>query len=97
MPKLPKIRKCLKLWWRCAPSFILLIIKAPNRLNTHIDKRNEATGVGYIKSELYTKLRVRRLSILYHPHPASPVEGEEHIFPPQAGGIEGGGLNGIIL
>jgi hypothetical protein len=32
-----------------------------------------------------------RFSILSHPHPASPVEGEEFIFPPLAGGIEGGG------
>jgi len=41
--------------------------------------------------DLYTKLRRKRFSILSHPHPASPVEGEEFIFPPLAGGIEGGG------
>jgi hypothetical protein len=31
--------------------------------------------------------------VLFHPHPASPVKGEEFSFPPLVvvGGIEGGG------
>jgi hypothetical protein len=28
--------------------------------------------------------------VLFHPHPASPVNGEEFSFPPLVGGIEGG-------
>jgi len=32
---------------------------------------------------LSPKVRMRRLSILFHPHPACPVEGEEFSFPPQ--------------
>jgi len=41
--------------------------------------------------EAIANLRVKKLSILFHPHLASPVNGEESNFPPLAGGIEGGG------
>jgi len=37
------------------------------------------------------KIKGKISSILLHPHPASPVNGEESYFPPQAGGIKGGG------
>jgi hypothetical protein len=35
--------------------------------------------------------------VLFHPHPASPIKGEEFSFPPLVGGIEGGGQNGVCL
>jgi hypothetical protein len=34
-----------------------------------------------------TKLRN---NLFLHPHPTSPIKGEEFVFPPLAGGIEGG-------
>jgi len=41
--------------------------------------------------DIYTKIGKGYLSILFHPHPAFPVEGEAITFPPLVGGIEGGG------
>jgi hypothetical protein len=40
--------------------------------------------IGQFNLVLYTKVRIRCLSILFHPHPASPVKGEGFSFPPQA-------------